>query len=285
MRSFALKLCGVTALIAALVLPTAPALASDEPAETAVTDSVAAPTEELDMIANVADSRPVYRFWSSKFDNAHFYTVSQSEAQGIYSKDPNWAYEGQDFRVWPTVNGGCQAGTIAVYRFWSSKFESHFYTTSTVESDLVRRTDKNWSYEGAAFCTATPGTKGTQPVYRFWSSKFGKHFYTANQSEADALRRGDRNWTYEGIAMYSPTSGGSSPQLTGPAAPKPAQPGPGQSKPGNGYSCPEGYPIKGNKDSGIYHVPGQRFYDRTKPEECFANEADAQRAGYRKAKI
>jgi hypothetical protein len=173
MRRIASKLLGITALAAALVLPTAPSYAADEAPSIAAEQLDAA--GQLDATAaRAADSRPVYRFWSSKFDNAHFYTVSQSEAQSIYSSDPNWTYESQDFRVWPTVNGGCQAGTVAVYRFWSSTFESHFFTTSRSESDQVRRTDKNWSYEGAAFCTAEPGTAGTEPVYRFWSSKFGK---------------------------------------------------------------------------------------------------------------
>lgn len=51
-----------------------------------------------------------------------------------------------------------------------------------------------------------------------------------------------------------------------------------------GYNCPAGYPIKGNADSGIYHVPGGRSYNATKPEECFATESAARAAGYRKAK-
>ena len=290
MRRIASKLLGVTLLAAALVLPTVPSYADD------TADS--APVTIAQVEANAArtgESRPVYRFWSSTFDNAHFYTVNPSEAQNIYSNDPNWTYEGQDFRVWPTVNGACPSGTVAVYRFWSSKFESHFFTTNKAESDKVRRTDKNWSYEGAAFCTAKPGTKGTAPVYRFWSSKYGKHFYTANKGEADALRRGDRNWSYEGVAMYSPTSGGSSPQLVGKPAPKPKPkptpkptpkpaPAPAPSVPGNGWNCPEGYPIKGNADSGIYHVPGGAFYDRTNPEECFRTPEDARRAGYRASK-
>jgi micrococcal nuclease len=50
--------------------------------------------------------------------------------------------------------------------------------------------------------------------------------------------------------------------------------------PVSGNSCPPNAPIKGNQ-SGIYHVPGGGFYDRTNPEECFANEAEAQAAGYR----
>ena len=52
-----------------------------------------------------------------------------------------------------------------------------------------------------------------------------------------------------------------------------------------GWDCPLSAPIKGNADSMIYHMPGQQYYDRTNPEECFATEAAAQAAGYRRALI
>ena len=48
--------------------------------------------------------------------------------------------------------------------------------------------------------------------------------------------------------------------------------------------CPPGYPIKGNDNSGIYHVPGGRFYDRTGAERCYARAEDAEADGYRAAK-
>ena len=43
---------------------------------------------------------------------------------------------------------------------------------------------------------------------------------------------------------------------------------------------PEGFPIKGNADSMLYHVPGSRFYNQTKAEVWFATEADAEAAGF-----
>lgn len=52
---------------------------------------------------------------------------------------------------------------------------------------------------------------------------------------------------------------------------------------GSGWNCPSGYPIKGNADSGIYHVPGGAYYSKTQPEECFSSEAAAKKAGYRKS--
>lgn len=70
-----------------------------------------------------------------------------------------------------------------------------------------------------------------------------------------------------------------------PAAPppQPAAELPRRGSP-QGGSCPAGLPIKGNADSMIYHVPGGGSYDATDPEECFATEADAVAAGYRRSK-
>jgi hypothetical protein len=42
--------------------------------------------------------------------------------------------------------------------------------------------------------------------------------------------------------------------------------------------------VKVNARSGIAHVPGGRFYDRTVPERCYATAADAEADGYRLAK-
>ena len=48
--------------------------------------------------------------------------------------------------------------------------------------------------------------------------------------------------------------------------------------------CPDGYPVKANVNSRIFHVPGGRFYDRTAAERCYANADDALADGYRPAK-
>lgn len=54
--------------------------------------------------------------------------------------------------------------------------------------------------------------------------------------------------------------------------------------PNDDGSCPDGFPIKANDNSGIYHVPGGRFYDRTVPERCYARTDDCEADGYRAAK-
>jgi hypothetical protein len=49
-------------------------------------------------------------------------------------------------------------------------------------------------------------------------------------------------------------------------------------------ACPDGYPIKANASSMIFHVPGGRFYERTIPQRCYATADAAERDGYRRAK-
>ncbi|MBN9737460.1 LSU ribosomal protein L17p [Pseudonocardia sp. Ae168_Ps1] len=46
--------------------------------------------------------------------------------------------------------------------------------------------------------------------------------------------------------------------------------------------APEGFEIKGNDDSKLYHVPGSSHYDRTVAEVWFASEEAAEAAGFAK---
>ena len=45
---------------------------------------------------------------------------------------------------------------------------------------------------------------------------------------------------------------------------------------------PEGFAIKGNANSMLFHTPDSAFYDRTNAEVWFATEADAEAAGFSK---
>ena len=49
-------------------------------------------------------------------------------------------------------------------------------------------------------------------------------------------------------------------------------------------SCPASHPVKVNETSGIYHVPGGRFYDRTVAGRWHSSAGDASADGYRPAK-
>ncbi|GAA2470648.1 thermonuclease family protein [Terrabacter carboxydivorans] len=54
---------------------------------------------------------------------------------------------------------------------------------------------------------------------------------------------------------------------------------------GDKYPCPRSRPVKGNENSMIAHEPSDRYYNITKPEQCFATMADAEAAGFRPAKV
>ena len=49
-------------------------------------------------------------------------------------------------------------------------------------------------------------------------------------------------------------------------------------------ACPVTHPVKVTVSSGIYHVPGGRFYERTRPQRCYSDPAAAEADGYRAAK-
>lgn len=47
------------------------------------------------------------------------------------------------------------------------------------------------------------------------------------------------------------------------------------------HDCPESHPVKAKASSMIYYVPESGHYDRTIPDVCFAEDIDAEAAGYR----
>jgi hypothetical protein len=66
-----------------------------------------------------------------------------------------------------------------------------------------------------------------------------------------------------------------------PAAPEPATPA--WVAPTDG-TCPATHPVKAKVRSGIFHLPGGEFYDRTVPDRCYGTPAGAEADGLRAAK-
>ena len=148
---------------------------------------------------------PVYRFWSPK-NQHHFYTASQQEATIIQTSYPSstWTYEGVAYSV---PSGQTCTDSSPVYRFWSNKNQSHFFTISAQERDIIISSyDENtWKYEGVAYCAyTTRSTTSMVPVFRFWSNKLSGHFYTTSAQERDIIISSydENTWKYEGVAYY-----------------------------------------------------------------------------------
>jgi uncharacterized membrane protein ArfC len=56
--------------------------------------------------------------------------------------------------------------------------------------------------------------------------------------------------------------------------------GPGSAKPGAGGSGPDGWTVKGNEDSKLYHSPESPSYQRTIAEVWFRDVETAEAAGF-----
>lgn len=83
---------------------------------------------------------------------------------------------------------------------------------------------------------------------------------------------------WDEAARYAALLAAPAPVASGDVAPEHAAP--------VGRDCPVGYPLKG-KGKGttrLYHVPGGAWYPRVAPDRCFATEAAARAAGYRRAR-
>ncbi|HLG00079.1 MAG TPA: hypothetical protein VI916_06385 [Acidimicrobiia bacterium] len=55
-------------------------------------------------------------------------------------------------------------------------------------------------------------------------------------------------------------------------------------EPNGDGSCPPTHPVKAKLESGIFHVPGGQFYDRTKADRCYRDAAAAEADGLRPSK-
>ena len=157
---------------------------------------IASPPGDIPIIL---EGLPLYRFWSPIY-RSHFFTASNRERDKLIVSDPNWLYEGVAYNV--KLKQFC-SGYMPVYRFWSDRFKSHFYTIDQDEAIELAYFDHNWRYELIAFCASTTSGGGRIPVYRFYSAVYKSHFFTVSKSERDQLLFSDPNWSYEGIAYYA----------------------------------------------------------------------------------
>lgn len=97
-----------------------------------------------------------------------------------------------------TVVARAAQPSMLIYRFYSPKSGTHFYTPSAEERDMVMVGWPDvWHYEGIAY-TVNP-KRNSQPLYRFYNRANGSHFYTASAAERDMVFAKWMNvFTYDG---------------------------------------------------------------------------------------
>jgi len=107
-------------------------------------------------------------------------------------------------------------------------------------------------------------------------TRAGVWFDSESSAEAAGFTRWDRRDRNAGG-----DGGGAEAQVFAAASVADGAYGPGSADPNPDGSGPDGYDIKGNADSMLYHTPDSVFYNVTKAEVWFATEAAARAAGFR----
>jgi len=94
-----------------------------------------------------------------------------------------------------------------VYRFFDTKTQDHFYTTSAGEKDQILKTQPSYNFEGAQWATPDKGA-GTVDVFRFFDSAHGSHFFTTSVAERDFVKQTQPNYVDEGVAFEAYANAG-----------------------------------------------------------------------------
>ena len=147
---------------------------------------------------------PLYWF-QSPTPGKNFYTISAEEKTRVTQRYPDfWTFEGVACHVYSRAS---EPNLMPVYRFWSGRYLSHFYTLNEEEKNkVVKLYSSTWEYEGVAFYAYPEGRQpaGAIPIYRFWSNTLGGHSYTTDEAEKDRrIKESPQVWSYEGVAWYA----------------------------------------------------------------------------------
>lgn len=193
---------------------------------------------------------PLYWFQSPAPEKS-FYTISEGEKARVIQRYPDfWTFQGVAYYVYSRAS---DPNLMPVYRFWSNRYQSHFYTINKEEKDrIVAQYSSTWEYENVAFYAYPQGRQpaGTIPVYRFWSNTRSCHSYTTDEAEKNRRTSMPQAWSFEGVAWYAYADAQPSPGEPSSGEPSSGEPSPG--KPSSG----EPSPGKPNASAGVYEFSG-----------------------------
>lgn len=137
---------------------------------------------------------PLYRFLDSA-DGSQFFTNNLKEIDSITGA--RFTYEGIGFN---TPNNGTQA----LYRFYNSSKDAHFFTASEAEKNLlVSAPTLGYAFEGNSGNVLALGSviATSTPVYRLFNSGSGMHHFTIEELERSNLLASSKGWVDEGIGF------------------------------------------------------------------------------------
>ena len=91
----------------------------------------------------------------------------------------------------------------ALYRFFDTKYGTHFFTSDIGERNTVLATRPDLTEETNGFGDVAQSDPNAVAVYRFFDNNFGTHFFTANAGERDTVIATRPDLTYEpGSTFY-----------------------------------------------------------------------------------
>ncbi|MGI4797275.1 MAG: hypothetical protein ACRYG8_25130 [Janthinobacterium lividum] len=100
--------------------------------------------------------------------------------------------------------GGTTLGPVgAVYRFFDTRFGTHFFTSSVGErDDVLANRSADLKEETNGFGDVQSTDTSAVAVYRFFDKNFGTHFFTANAGERDTIINTRPDLTYEANSTF-----------------------------------------------------------------------------------
>lgn len=149
----------------------------------------------------------VYRFFDNKF-GTHFFTSDIGERNTVLAtRSADLIQETNGFGDVTQTS----TSAVAVYRFFDTKFGTHFFTANAGERDTIIGTRPDLTYEaGSTFYEHSSLQSGDTAVYRLFDTKTGTQFLTGDTNEFKGLTTAGAS-TYradlrsEGVAFYAPT--------------------------------------------------------------------------------
>ncbi len=162
--------------------------------------------ESVSGAALLSNYQLVYEFYN--VDLRHYFrTGSALEAKLVNKGEagPGWQDTQDYFYAWSEPS----SELYPVCRFYGTPGigpNSHFYTASPAECELVKR-DPGWTYEGIVFYAKLPNAgrcpAGAVPIYRAYNMRWmyndSNHRYTANRTLYEQLVA--QGWAAEGVAL------------------------------------------------------------------------------------
>lgn len=162
----------------------------------------------------------VFEFFNSA--NQHYFmTANAIEANAIDQgyAGPDWKRTGNTFNAWGLDSDA--SDTLDVCRFYNPIANSHFFTASSVECNILKNFENDhkktygpgipfdgWRYEGMSFKIKIPTIygncpSGTEPIYRAYNNRHEhndqNHRFSPWADDLTPLQ--EAGWTLEGVAM------------------------------------------------------------------------------------